>query len=327
VPLLTKNKSTVNQFISTTGDQGKKLVEDAFVSEMSKFVKDGVLDATKAKAWLRSRNEALSIVPDVRDRLNAMVSNTDTLLARKSAIDAAFGDATKARILGKEGMSAQSLVGKMYSSPQYTGQFLKQYGNDKDAMRAVRSFMLDDILKAQEPLKVLSDRTRSNVYDAVFGKTYKGVIEDLATISDRITKDPSAVAASLKDLDADMLTQMVGMKPERLTSLFFTNPVVSKPVAVMTVLNRFMNKKAGEIAEEKMMEMLLDREAGTKLLMAIKQSMQKKNSSDLGKYADWAKGRGFDFVDMLKKDAQAGAVRSYGGMDEGELDQSYLEEQ
>ena len=326
VPLLTKNKSTVSQFVSTTGEQGKKLVEDAFVSEMSKFMKDGVLDVAKAKGWLRSRNEALSVVPDVRARLNAMVSNTDELLARKSAIEAAFDDAAKSRILGKEGMSAQSLVGKMYSSPQYTGQFLKQYGNDKDAMRAVRAFMLDDILKAQEPLKVLSDRTRSNVYDAVFGKAYKGVINDLAVISDRITKDPSAVAASLKDLDADMLTQMVGMRPERLTSLFFTNPVVSKPVAIMTVINRFVNKKAGDISEQKMMELLLDREAGTKMLMAIKSSLKNGNSSDIGKYADWAKKRGFDFVDMLKKDAQAGAIRAYGGMDEGELDKSYLEE-
>lgn len=326
VPLLTRNKSTVDQFISTTGESGKKLVEDAFVSEMSKFVKDGVIDTAKAKGWLASKREALSLVPDVRDRLNKIVGSTDQLMARKSQIDSAFDAATKSRILGKEGMSAQALVGKMYSSPQYTGQFMKQYGNDKDAVRAVRSFMLDDIINSKNPLETLGDRTRSNVYDAVFGKTYKQVVNDLATISDRITKDPSAVAASLKDMDADMLTQMVGMKPERLTSLFFTNPVVSKPVAVMTVLNRFVNKKAGDIAEKKMMEMLLDKEAGTKMLMAIKQSMQKGDSQDLSKFALWAKGRGYDFVDMLKQDAKAGAMRAYGGMQEGELDTSYMEQ-
>ena len=327
VPLLTKNKSTVSQFIDTTGEQGKKLVEDAFISEMAKRVKDGTLNTAKAKSWLLSKREALSVVPDVRERLNALVKDTDALIARKSAIEDAFDSASKARIIKTEGMSAQSLVGKMYSSPQYTANFLKQYGNDKGAMRAVRSFMLDDIIKANKPLEVLADRTSGNVYDAVFGKTYKQTLHDLAVVSDRITSDPSAVAARLKDLDADMLTQMVGMKPERLVSLFYTNPVVSRPVAVMTVLNRFINKKSGDIAEKKMMELLLDREASTRMLAAIKQSMAKGNSVDLGKYADWAKARGYDFLDMLKQDARAGALRSTGGMDKGEVDMSWIEEE
>lgn len=327
VPLLTKNKSTVSQFIDTTGDQGKKLVEDAFVSEMTKNVKDGVLNTAKAKAWLASKREALSVVPDVRDRLNALVKDTDALMARKSQIESAFDAAAKARVLKESGMSAQTLVGRMYASPQYTSNFLKQYGNDKEAMKAVRSFMLDDILRSGDPLGTLADRTRGNIYDSVFGSAYKKTIDDLALISDRITKDPSSVAASMKDIDADMLTRMIGMKPERIMSLFATNPVVSKPVAIMTVLNRFVNKKAGDIAEQKMMDLMLDREASTRMLAAIKQSMANKRSLELGQYADWAKKRGYDFVDMLKQDAQAGAIRSYGGMDQDEVDRTWMEDQ
>lgn len=327
VPLLTKNKSTTGQFLSTTGEHGKKLVEDAFVNEMSKFVKDGAIDVAKANAWLASKREALALVPDVKARLTYMVKNTGKLLERKNAIESAFDDATKARILNSEGMSAQSLVGKMYSAPQYTAKFMKQYGNDPDAIRAVRSFMLDDIIKNGKPLDLLNDKSRGAIYDAVFGKTYKSVISDLALISDRVTKDPSAVVANIKGLDADVLTNMVGMKPERLTSLFFTNPVVSKPVAVMTVLNRFMNKQAGDIAEKKMMEMLLDKEAGPRMLLAIKQSLKEKNSLNLEKYATWAKGKGYDFVDMLKQDVRGGTLRSTGGMDETPINMEWMDEQ
>ena len=327
VPLLTKNKSTVSQFIDTTGDQGKKLVEDAFVSEMTKKVKDGVLDTAKAKAWLASKREALALIPDVRDKLNSFVKNTDALMARKTHIDSAFDAAAKARILKSEDMNAQTLIGRMYASPQYTSKFIKQYGNDKEAMRAVRSFMLDDILRSGKPLETLTERSRSNVYDAVFGIAYKKTIDDLALISDRITRDPSAVAANIKGIDSDILTKLIGMKPERLVSLFATNPVVSKPVAYMTVLNRFINKQAGDIAEQKMMDLMLDREASTRMLAAIKQSMANKRSFELDQFATWAKKRGYDFVDMLKQDAQAGAIRAYGGMDQDEVDRTWMEDQ
>lgn len=325
VPLLTRNKSTVSQFIDTTGEQGKRLVEDAFANEMAKFVKDGAIDSAKAIAWLKSKKEALDVVPDVRDRLTVLVKDSDALINRAQTIQKNLDDAARSRVLIGEGGNAQAMVSSMYSNPQYLERVLRQTRGDKDATRAIQSFMLDDIITSARPLELLKDRTKGRVYEKVFGG-YRQVLEDLALISDRITKDPSAVAASLKDIDADILTKMVGMRPERIVSLFATNPVVSKPVAAMTVINRFFNKKAGELAEERMMNLLLDREAGTRMLLAIKQAINKGESQSLAKFADWAKGRGYDFVDMLKKDAQSGAMRAYGGMDEGEIDRSRLEE-
>jgi len=323
VPLLTKNKSTASQFIAVTGENGKKLVEDAFVSDLAKFaIRDGTLDPNRAKAWLASHREQLALLPDTKKNIETLSKNVDGLLERKKLLEASFDDATKARILKSEGTSAQELVNKMYGSGNFTDRFIKQYGNDKDAMKAVRSFMLDDIIKSGQPLATLNDRSRKQVYDSVFGTGYTGMVKNLALISDRITKDPSAVAASLKDIDADMLTKMIGMKPERLTSLFFTNPVVSKPVAIMTVVNRFFNKKAGEIVERDMKKLLLDREAGTRILHAMKPGAN--GQLDLAKlisFATWAKKRGYDFGQMLKEDATAGAIRSYRGMNQEELQQ------
>ena len=324
VPLLTKYKSTTRQFLDATGEDGKKLVEDAFASSLAKAAvgADGTLNPNRAKAWLSLHREQLALVPETRKTLEELSHNVGALLSRRDALEASFDNAAKARILKTEAVDAQGLVTKMYGSGDFTGRFLQQYGNDKDAMKAVRSFMLDDILKSGKPLEMLDDRTRKNVYDAVFGPRHSRAVRDLALVSDRLTKDPSAVATDLSKLDADLLTQMVGMKPERLLSLFLTNPVVSKPVAVMTVLNRFFNKQAGEIVERDMKKLLLDREGGARMFSALKPG--KKGGIDaakVGEFADWAKAHGFNFVDMLKADAKAGALRSYRGMNEEELQQ------
>lgn len=323
VPLLTRNKSTTSQFLSVTGEDGKRLVEDAFISDLTKnAVRDGVVDPNRAKAWMASRREQLALLPETKTRIESLTKDVDALLGRKKLIEQSFDDATKARILKSEGVGAQELVTKMYGNSAFTDRFIKQYGNDKDAMKAVRSFMLDDIIKAGKPLEVLNDRTRKNVYDNVFGKSYTGMVNDLALISDRITKDPSNVATNIKNIDADILTKMIGMPPERLTSLFFTNPVVSKPVAIMTVVNRFFNKKAGEIVERDMKNILLDREAGTRILHAMKPTADGKlNLERLNEFSSWAKKRGYDFGQMLKNDAMAGAVRSYRGMNQEEIQQ------
>lgn len=323
IPLLTKNKSTASQFIAVTGDNGKKLVEDALISDLSKHaIRDGILDTNRAKAWMASHREQLTLLPDTKKNIEKLSGDVGLLLERKKILESSFDDATKARILKTEGTNAQELVNKMYSSGNFTTRFIKQYGNDKEAMNAVRSFMLDDIIKSGKPIDVLNDRSRKNVYDSMFGSSYSGMVNNLALISDRITKDPSAVSANLKDIDADMLTKMIGMPPERLTSLFFTNPVVSKPVAIMTVVNRFFNKKAGEIVERDMKKLLLDREAGTRILYAMKPGADGKISLErLNSLASWAKKRGYDFAQMLKEDAQAGALRSYRGMNEEEIQQ------
>lgn len=321
IPLLTRNKSTTSQFISATGEPGKKLVEDAFVSDFAKFtVKDGVIDQAKAKAWFSSRADQLTVTPDIKASLEKMARNSDALMGRVKNIQTALDDASKSRILKAVGVNAQEIVNRMYSSKSFTDDFVKQYGNDKDAMNAARSFLLDDIIKSSNPIDVLNDRTRAGVYDKVFGSAYKDAVKNIAIVSDRMTKNPSAVAVNFKGIDADMLTNMIGMKPERITSLFMTNPVVSKPVAIMTVLNRFFNKKAGEIVERDMKQLLLDREGGVRLLHSLK--VAKNGGVDLDRlnaFAKWAESKGIDFTKMLKDDAAAGAVRSYRGATEEEL--------
>lgn len=321
VPLLTKNKSTASQFISVTGERGQKLVEDALISDLHKAaVRDGVLDPNRAKAWMSAHREQLALLPDVKKNIEKLSGDVGALIERRKILESAFDDAAKARVLKSEATSAQELVNKMYSSGNFTSRFLKQYGNDKEAMKAVRSFMLDDIIKSNNPVDVLNDRSRKHIYDAVFGSAYQQRIKDFALIADRMTKDPSAVAANLKDIDADILTRMAGMPLERMYSLFVTNPVVSHQVAALTVINRFFNKKAGEIVERDMKKMLLDREMSEGLLHSIKQA--KDGTFDLkkvGEFAKWAKKRGYDFVEMLKEDAKAGATRSYRGMNEEQM--------
>ena len=312
VPLLTKNKSTLQQFVDATGDQGKKLAEQAFISDLTKnAVKDGVLDPNKANAWMRKNSEALALIPEVRDRVTAASKNVQELLNQKRALEGNFVKQAEAQLIKLEGKSAQEIVSGMYGSSNFTERFMRQHGSNPDKLKAVRSFLLDDILSSKNPLEVLSDRSKSATFNRVFGPTYSEKVKQLSVIADRITKNPSDVLVDLPKISQDIFTGTVGTSLPSTISLLVTNPVVSTPVAVSMLLNRFFNKRAGAIADQEMKDILSDPQKAVELFKAfqpkITENMAKESTRRL---TALAKKTGVNFVDMLKSDLQSGALRS-----------------
>lgn len=329
IPLLTKNKSALQQFVDATGDQGKKLAEQAFISDLTKFaVKDGVLDPNRASAWMRRNSDALSLVPDVKDRVLAAASDVNQLLNQKRALDGNFVKQAESRILKLEGKSAQEIVNGMYGSTNFTDKFMRQHGNNQDNLKAIRSFLLDDITSANKPLDVLADRSKSQVFNRVFGPTYSDKVKQLAIIADRITKNPSDVLIDLPKITQDMFTGTVGTSLPSTISLLVTNPVVSTPVAVSMLLNRFFNKQAGELADRQMKEMLSDPDMAVAMFKAFKPKIDAAMLENTNKQLQsLAKKAGVNFVEMLASDMRSGAARSTKGMDGTEQPQQEEQEQ
>ena len=320
IPMLTKNKSALQQFVDATGDQGKKLAEQAFISDLANSaVKDGVLDPNKANAWLKKNADALSLIPDVRKRVTDAAGNVQELLNQQSALNGNFVKQAEARLLKLEGKSAQEIVSSMYGSANFTEKFMRQHGNNPDNLRAVRSFLLDDIVSSKKPLEVLADRSKSATFNRVFGPTYSDKVHQLAIIADRITKNPSDVLVDLPKISQDVFTGTVGTSLPSTVSLLVTNPVVSTPVAVSMLLNRFFNKRAGAIADQEMKDILSNPDKAVELFKAfqpkINESMAKESTRRL---TALAKKTGVNFVEMLMSDMRAGAARSTTGMDSEE---------
>lgn len=327
VPLLTKNKSTLSQFIDATGNNGKALAEQAFVSDLHKSaVKDGVLIPSAAKKWLADNESALQIIPDARERIQGLTKNVQQLTNAKSALDSKFIRNAQDRIAQVEGMTPQQIVNKLYSEQGYADKlvgrlnttlgFSGQQAVSQDGLKAIRSFLLDDIISSGKPIEVLNDRTKAAVLNRVFGPTYADQVKKLAVVADRLTFDPANVVINAKTVDKDLIEAITGSSPQRAYSLLVTNPVVSKEVAFISLLNRYFNKQATDATNKEMQKVLLDTEMAAGIFKSLQQR-GKINFEDFRQAAQsTAKKTGMDFAEMLVKDLRAGAVRAGVGMDE-----------
>lgn len=312
VPLLTKNKSTLQQFIDATGDSGKKIAEDAFITDLTnKAVKDGVLNPSRAKSWLRANDDALSMLPDVKKRVSDAAGDVQELMNKQSLLNERFIRNTQARIVQAEGKTAQDIVRTMYGSPNYTEKFLSRHGKNPETLKAIRSFLLDDIISSGDPLKLLNDRTKSNAFNRVFGDAYTERIRQLAIVSDRLTKNPADVAANLSKVNAGFVEGAIGMSPQTVTSVMVTNPVLSPVTRWIIILNRFMNKQLTDRAEREMKEILLDPEKAVLLFKSARITSGAKEIKDALKASQTlGKKVGKHAYDIISSDVRAGAARS-----------------
>ena len=317
VPLLTKNKSTLTQFVDATGENGKKLAEQAFISDLTNFaVKDGVLDPARVNAWLKNKNDALSMLPDVRERVIKASGNVKELMNQKAALGDKFVKAAEARILKLEGKNAQSIVNSIYGSADFTEKFMKQHGANPDNLKAIRSFMLDDLLSSGKPLELLGDRTKARAFNRVFGPTYADKVRQLSVIADRITHDPSAVSANLSSIPKSRIEELVGAPPEMIISRI-TNPVMSNFYAFTSLMSKFLNRRVNESVDKDMKRILLDPKEAALLFKAVQPRVDKMDLQKMANdVAEYSKKAGLNFADMLMQDVKSGAARSYKGMDE-----------
>jgi hypothetical protein len=252
-PAIIGNKSNVSDFITATGEQGVNLARSAFIDAFSTAaLKNGVLDPKAAAKWLKKNEGGVSLIPGLRDELDGATRNVQGLLDARARLNADFQRVAGAQILSTQGVrSPQELVTKMYGDVNFTNKFMRQYGADKDSVNAVRAFMLDDIVRAGEPVAMLSDRNKAAIFNRVFGPTYAQKVQDFAVASDRLSRDITNVAFRGETTPKTPVEQLTGIPPEQIISRF-TNPVSGPFYAVTSLFSKFWAKKASYATEEKL---------------------------------------------------------------------------
>jgi len=311
LPVLTKNRSALSQFLAATGGEGFDLAKKAFIIDFDKAaIKDGVIDPKAASKWLKENNPTLSLLGPRADDVRLAISDVASLSAEKVRINNAFTEAKKNKLLQLEGKTAQEIVSSLYSKPANVDQFLRTYGSNVDTLNAVRSFMLDDILSAADPVAALADRTRKATYDKVFGPTYIKNVESLAEASRRLANNPADVKFNVQEVPTTPIEQLIGVPPEEILSKF-RNPIASSTWAISSILSKFWAKQTAAATDERLKALLLDPQATNLLAKAL--TPKDNGTLDLqaaNKFLKAAQKFGINWADMLVNDAAMGAVRA-----------------
>jgi hypothetical protein len=318
LPIITKNKSALSQFVDATGEEGRDLAMKAFLTDFDRVaVKDGVIDPKVARKWLKENSGELVVLGDKADVIRKAVTDVTELNAQKVRINNAFTEARKGNLLQLEGKTAQDIVNNLYSNPTNVDRFLRTHGSNIDTLNAVRSFMLDDILSAQNPVEALTDRTRKATYDKVFGPTYAKNVENLAEAARRLSVNPADVKFNVKEVPTTPIEQLVGVPPEEIISKL-RNPIASTTWAVSAILSKFWAKQTAAATDEKLKALLLDPKSTRILSEAL--TPKADGTLDLTaakKLVDLGKKAGIDWTTMVIDDAARGAARAIPAIQAG----------
>ena len=316
VPVLTKNKSAIEQIKTVLGSDGEKLIKDAFKHDLYDSV---VVNSTNPATWLSRNRDALSAIPKGFDEFKRLANDHDSLMSYKAFAEGEWLDKAKASLIRVEGREAKDIVADIYKSDTYVDGLLKQYGHKKDAINAIKSIMLDDILSSGDISSALNDRFKSSTYRKIFGdETFDNRIKPIAMLTDALTKnDPTELHTSFSEImNPSVVSSITGTPLKTVMSLLVTNPVVSAEVAITQLLGNFFRNKVGKATHDELARILLDKTEALKLKNMLDERAKKglidKNGNliSLSKDAtEFAKMLGGKMVEITARDAQSGAVR------------------
>lgn len=309
-PAIIGNKSNVTEFVNATGPEGVQLVRSAFLDSFTNAaLKNDVLDPKAAAKWLKKNEGGVSMVPGLRDELQAATQDVQQLIAQRSRLNAQFQRVAGDQIISAEGMgSAQDLVNKMYGDVKFTNKFMQQYGANKDSVNAVRSFMLDDLVNSKDPIAALTDRNNAAVFNRVFGPTYAQKVQDFVTTSDRLSRDITNVPFKGETVPKTPIEQLTGVPPEQIISRIY-NPVSGATYAITSLFSKFWAKKASDATEARLKELLLNPSDAVKVFQAVQPRVSGFDQKKIQDAIDIGRKYGIQWVADAVQDLSTGAAR------------------
>lgn len=261
VPLITRDKSHLSEFLTATGEAGQQRARDAFLIDLEKSaMTDGVLDAKKARKWLDKNKTALSMLPGLADEVTNAAGAVSAIDASKRRLNAQFTDARKTEIARLEDKTPTQILADMYRDPNTVDKYMKTYGNDRDSLRALRSFALDDLLKSGDAVSMLASKERSSAYAKLFGPTYLERVKTLGEIADALENNPAQIAFDTKSIPTTWAEKVSGIPLPQMLSVLRDR--ISSPIHKFAILaSKSYAAKQSLAYDEEMKALLLDPEA------------------------------------------------------------------
>lgn len=259
VPVLTMNKSALSEFLAVTGGDGVDLVKDAFYHSLYKSaaMKDGVINPTSYRNWLKQNENTLSLLPELKKEFQ---SGMDVAVRAKEVADKVRQHSIRVKgadIISDVG-SREQVLSALKSQPYKVDQFVKNYAKDEESLQAVRSIALDDILRSKDPVQELSVRGNDYMYKRLFGPQYIQQVKDLADITRRVQAGGVDRPLNIElSIPKDAAEKAIGMSYDRIFSLWnqFVRSLPSKVAVLTGTATRY---RAGVKADEEAARLFSD---------------------------------------------------------------------
>lgn len=251
VPVLTKNSSAMNQFLDVAGEEGKGIVRDAFMYELSKtpnlINESGAVNPKLVDRFIQKNKDTLKNVPEVADELRNLANDSRSLLNSQTRLSQLITDETKREAdnlfnrVNKQGLDAT--LNKFLVSPLDRSDILGQLKTNPEAEKGFRAAMLQQLTASGNTLNFFE--TNKDAMTQLFGKTYIKNVEALAEATQLLYQNPVKLSVPLTTVGRTKFEEAVGMPPEQVLSLYRRQ--ITSPIQKVTIgLSKFFQNKTSQ---------------------------------------------------------------------------------
>lgn len=254
VPLLTNKPSAIRQVLTATDNspEALKIVEDAFLMKISQT--DGIVNPNTMsvnpaalQSFVRKNAESINQVPGLRERLEGLSSNADSLLANRERLldmqkNAAIDKIENvwSQAYGRSG-GFEGFVSSALKNPEELNQLLVAAGTDPTLQRGLKAVVLDLGLKSNKKMDFFTDNAPA--INTLFGKDHAENVKALLEASERLAKNPALFKINQSLSQTSQFEQQLGTDPAKAASLI-RQQVQSNFYKVSTLLSRFLQNKS-----------------------------------------------------------------------------------
>lgn len=283
-PVIIKNSSSLNQFLSAVGDQGIPIANNAVIADAyNKVIKNDVLDRKALQNYIRQKEPVLDQLPEMKSMLQQALIDDGILKTSRANIDALQQAAEKRvadnfvlSVKDSQGVSVPNyteIADRLFRDPNFFGKITRDLKDlDPATSKAVRNSIRAEIVnKARElpggGMKFLSDPKNAKVIDQMFGKGYQAAVRDLVKLSDSVmTANVDDLSAVITRTELDALAKIApGLDIPFVTSTL-RDRIASVPQKLVRIATRVNTAQLKTETDKAIAELLLDRNGLDKLV-------------------------------------------------------------
>lgn len=273
IPKITRNASSLNQFLDVAGDKGVELASTAFRSDfLNKTVKDGVVDPKAASNWFKTNQYFKAVNPDLYDELQQTVNDVSKLKQSKVNLEKQYKESAAKQIFELYGSDPTQFFNTLKNPTEYD-KFIFSYGRNPDAMDAARSMALSRLTKSTNPLEELNSGELAPLYSKLFkGRTKE--IGMLLEATERLNKSvaPSSAQLGASTIEADPLKRQFGVSAGQVSSQL-RNPIQNLFTATQNIVSKIIQSASDKAYDIEAASVFLNPEASKAILMMDKAAL------------------------------------------------------
>lgn len=272
-PVLLDNKESYRSFIAVAGEEGAEIAKKAMLSRAyDAVIKDGVVNGTSLRTFMKKNEEVLKEMPDVLELMNNTRMSDKQLRASRATLETQYAEAQK-RIAQNwfngtqtEVPSMQQLVNDAFVNPRSRSKLVRDIQDlSPEAADAVRQSMRASVVqKAMDNPKggvdFLTNKDNKASLDAILGKGYQTNLMKVLQLSDAVKKVDIKKMTLAVDLEKnlDPLNRIFPGLDIQGTIATFRRPIVSATQKGVILYSKISQAKATNVFDDKIFSILTD---------------------------------------------------------------------